>query len=74
MERGRQEIATGHYIPPPNTSHHPSNAGAGYQSSDAGGGMNEAEEHTVNHKKSRGLRNVLRKKSRSRDGLGRVPE
>jgi hypothetical protein len=59
MEQGRQEIETGHF----------------YRASASTLGS-EPDEIVTQEKerKSRGLRNVLRKKSRDRDGLGAVQE
>jgi hypothetical protein len=64
MERGRQEIETGHFQRASNSS----------LGSSAVSEPDELVQTQTQEKKSRGLRNVLRKKSRDRDGLGAVQE
>jgi hypothetical protein len=64
LERGRQEIETGHFQRASNNS----------LNSSAVSEPEELMQTQTQEKKSRGLRNVLRKKSRDRDGLGAVRE
>jgi hypothetical protein len=64
MERGRQEIETGHF-------QRASNSTLGSVSEPDELMQTQTQER---ERKSRGLRNVLRKKSRDRDGLGAVQE
>lgn len=62
MERGRQEIETGHFQRASNSTLNSVSE------------PDELVQTQTQEKKSRGLRNVLRKKSRDRDGLGAVQE